>query len=49
MNLAHSGNRKKVNMATAKMRSAHKSNTKNYEKTQRFSLSWEEKETKAVG
>ena len=35
-------------MSTAKMRSVHKSNTRAYETTQRFSLRWEEKETKAA-
>ena len=38
MNLAHSRNRKKVNMGTAKMRSVNKRNTGAYETTQRFSL-----------
>ena len=49
INSAHSRNRKEVNVATAKMRSEHKSNMENLERTQRLSLRWEEKEAKALG
>ena len=38
-----------VNVATANVRSEHKSSTKNLERAQRFCLSWEEQETKSLG
>lgn len=46
--MGHSTNRKKVNVAPAKTGSEHKSNTETLERTQRFSLRWEEIEAKAL-
>lgn len=46
--MGHSINREKVNVAPARTRSEYNSNTENLERTQRFSLRWEEIEAKAL-
>lgn len=38
-----------INVATANVRSEHKSSIKNLERAQRFRLSWEEQEAKSLG